>query len=440
MIARIVERLLGNRAMPASADDKGIAGDTAPSGGITTVVPPSHPLVHRDEILDRRARIAGYRFRTLSLAGRAPSAREKSDALKCDNLPLVTEHRMAVVQLEAADWQGEDYRQFATPNTIFQVAPPPGGAIGPWLDSLRAMKADGARIGLDDAVAETAGSDVLRLADAIFVRPGDQSVEALDRRIEGLRRCEPHPLVIADGVHSWDDYRTCLGVGADCCLGDFAVTPDEDRGDDGLPQSRIILIEMLNLLRTDAELAQLAAMAKRDAGVAVKLLEMSNSPLFGLASGAASIDQAIMLLGRESLYRWLAMAIFRAGSGRGVDETLLEVALCRARFMELLGMGRLGQKESDELFVVGLVSVMDKLLHIPMERVLERMALPRRIADALIHREGPYARFLTLAIAVEEGAIRGISRMAGALDLDMELIADSTSAARAWADQSVSLA
>lgn len=434
MIPRVVGKLFGHKSASAPGAIRSAAAELA------VPAPAPSALVHRDEILDGRTRISGYRFRPLSLDSQPPSPTAKIAALKGDNLASFAQRRMAVVPLRVSEWEGGDFQQFVTPNTFFEIeVPAPGGDVGAWRDAVRQIKAAGARVGMDSVVVSSHTAETVALADAVFVKPADYSVEGLDRTIAQLRGHASQPTVVADGVYSWSDYRACLGMGAHYCLGDFATTPDAEDKRDALPQSRVILIEMLNLLRGDADLSLLASMAKRDPGVALKILEMTNSPLVGLRSPAASIDQAIMVLGRDALYRWLAVAVFRAGDGRGIDETLLEIALRRGRFMELLGCTALSKQESDELFVVGLMSLVDRLFNLPMERALEKMTLPRRILDALVHRDGPYAGFLRLALAAEEGAPRAIAGLAAKLALDAETVIETDNAAHAWAEQSVAL-
>jgi len=169
-----------------------------------------------------------------------------------------------------------------------------------------------------------------------------------------------------------------------------------------LTQSRLILMELLNLLRQNAEISALAAVAKRDPGVTLKIIEMANSPLSGLTAPIASLEQALLILGREVLYRWLALSIYRT-SNDGRDETLLEIALGRAFFLEQVAVGCRSKQESDELFLVGMLSLLDILLGLPMTKAIDGIILPQAIIDVLVKSEGPYARFLLLALAREKG-------------------------------------
>ncbi len=143
-----------------------------------------------------------------------------------------------------------------------------------------------------------------------------------------------------------------------------------------------------------------------------------------------------MVLGRDMLYRWLSLGIFRAGSNPR-DETLLEIALNRARFLELVGQGVRSKQECDELFLVGMFSLLDSLLGMPMAQVIEWMTLPEVVRQVLLHCEGPHGRFLMLAMATEKGRTDKVARLAEQMGISLETIADSRTEALAWAEEAM---
>lgn len=113
---------------------------------------------------------------------------------------------------------------------------------------------------------------------------------------------------------------------------------------------------------------------------------------------------------------------------------LLEIALRRARFLELIAQGENSKQRCDELFLVGMFSVFDSLLGLSMEKVLEKIHLPDAVAEALAHSEGPYATYLTLALAMEKGRSELAGKMAQRLGLSLQDVADDSAAALEWAE------
>jgi len=113
-----------------------------------------------------------------------------------------------------------------------------------------------------------------------------------------------------------------------------------------------------------------------------------------------------MMVGREQLYRWLTLSLFRVGSHRERDEALLELALARARFIELLVEQQLSKAQAGEAFFVGLLSMRDCLLSQSLEIILSRLNVAEHVASVLRRSEGPYAPCVRLALAVEQGQRR----------------------------------
>jgi len=146
-----------------------------------------------------------------------------------------------------------------------------------------------------------------------------------------------------------------------------------------------------------------------------------------------------MVLGREQLYRWLSIGMFRTGASSPRDEVLLELALARGRFLEILGQENLAKPECDELFLLGLLSLLDSLLGLPMSAVVEKIHLSPDLKAVLLSSSGPLGRYLMLAIAVEKGNIGNVARLAGQLGYPLELIESASIEAIRWAEEAVNL-
>src|SRR5471032_1054180 len=117
-----------------------------------------------------------------------------------------------------------------------------------------------------------------------------------------------------------------------------------------------------------------------------------------------------MVLGRNQLYRGLTMSMFRLGGGnRERDESLLEVALTRARFLEMVAQDQLPQAKRDELFLV----------------------------DVLLKSEGPYASYLMLVLLLERNKVERAMEVADGMGLPIEGMGEIGAAAFQWAQDSL---
>lgn len=441
----LIKRLVGNQPAaeinpdPFGRDKKPVDPAaplfTAPSRETPPIV------LQRDEIIDAKTRIGGYRFAAhVPDSPHEPNPRATLEALRAANVAVFAERRMALIPLPAVQWIGFDFRPLIGPHTVFLLDPP--GASLPrerWREAALAIHAAGARVG----VAAPGGSGdrelILECADLLLVDFSAYSLAGLERALTAFKTEFPRLQLLVENVDGWPERRLCVSRGADFCMGPFATAPDEEQQAGEISQSRLVLIEMLNLLRKDADLSDIAKVAKRDPGVAVKVVAMANSPIMGLDNPVSGIDQAIMMLGREQLYRWLSLAMFRAGANSPRDEVLLELALARGRFLELVGQGRQGKRECDELFLVGLLSMLDSLLGVPMAKVVERIHLSAEIKDVLLNSAGPFGRYLMLAIAVEKGRVEQTARLAEQTAIPLDEIEKASAEALEWAEGAVRL-
>jgi c-di-GMP-related signal transduction protein len=111
---------------------------------------------------------------------------------------------------------------------------------------------------------------------------------------------------------------------------------------------------------------------------------------------------------------------------------LLQAAIVRGRFVELLGVGLLPASEAGNLFVVGLFSLLDQLLGVPMPQLMRQVSLPDAIVQALLHRENIYGPLLGLAEACEGGIGSGPA-LADALFMTPSQVNKAHGSAMVWA-------
>lgn len=437
-----IKRVFGVGAGP-SAPDKGETPPDLPLAPAPAMpVRKAPPVVlQRDEIIDAKTRIAGYRFSArLPDSGQLADAAATLEILVANHVAAFAERRLALIPLSHEDWLRHDYTPLIGPQTTFLLGLPSGAKVSAgWNDVAAAIHGAGARIALDGSDIVTHRQTIIEHADYLLLDFSALSLSSLEVLLRTLRQEKPGLALIADQVRRWPEHRYCVSHDIAYCLGSFSTEPDEAQQAQEIGQSQLVIIEMLNQLRKDAELADIAQIAKRDPGVIVKVMAMANSPMAGLAQPVVSVDQAIMVLGREQLYRWLAIGMFRAGAASPRDEVLLELALARGRFLEVLGQEKHSKLECDEFFLLGLLSLLDSLLGQPMSAVAARLNLLPALSEALLSSSGPLARYLMLAIAVEKGRVQNVTRLAEELGFSLEAIESASLEAIGWAEEAVRL-
>lgn len=160
------------------------------------------------------------------------------------------------------------------------------------------------------------------------------------------------------------------------------------------------LVSLAAMQSGTATIEELESVIDRDVGLSVKLLRYINSAYVGMRGSITSIRQAVMMLGSRGVSRWALLVALTGGPS--TPRELSVVGLTRARMCELLGTDR-EDVASDQLFTVGLLSVADALLEVPLETIVEELPLADEVGAALLHRDGPAGAILDAVVSYERG-------------------------------------
>lgn len=284
--------------------------------------------------------------------------------------------------------------------------------------SLEDHRARGYKIALDDFSWSEERAQLLDHVDIVKVELLGRDPEAVAGDVARLSRYDC--TLLAEKVETKEEYERCQELGFDLFQGYFFCKPERMQARSVAPNRLSILQLVAALQEPGIDLRRLEVLVSRDIALSYRLLRYINSAFFGLRREIDSIGRALMLLGLDNVKRWATLSVFA-----GVDEKpreLIETALVRARFCELAGEG-----SRDQLFTLGLFSVVDALMDAPMETLLASMPFPDDMREALIAHSGPKGELLEAALSFERGEFEpSLERFAAA---HLEAIAWATNAA-----------
>lgn len=238
---------------------------------------------------------------------------------------------------------------------------------------------------------------------------------------------------IARGVSDSRQYRFCRDAGFQLFQGYFftrpEIVPTREPGA-GLAQ----LVQIFDLVGAQASPREIENAFKHDPTLMLKLLGYINSAGMGMVHKVTSVAHAVQILGYKQLYRWVALLLYTAGKGE-TPAALMKTVLTRSRLIELLGRDVVPKHEQDNLFVVGMVSLLDVVFGRPLIEVLARLPLPDAVLRAVLDHEGTLGLLLMLAEALEAGELDRVASLAAALGLDEARINQSQWDAVRWAEK-----
>lgn len=247
--------------------------------------------------------------------------------------------------------------------------------------------------------------------------------------------------LVAEKVETHTEYRTCLDVGFDYFQGYYFAKPTVMAGRK-LSPSQTTVLDLMNLVTSDADNSEIEKIVKREVTLGLNLLRLVNTPAVGASRRIESISQALILLGRRQLQRWLQILLYAEPGVRGHSQSpLLMLATTRARLMELLAQRlRPGQRNvADVAFTVGMMSLMDTLFCIPMQDIVEQIPVIDEVRHALLVRKGFFGELLRLAEALEQmdEASEAVLPALHELSIDGDDLAELEISAFEWSDKVV---
>ena len=223
---------------------------------------------------------------------------------------------------------------------------------------------------------------------------------------------------IAENVRSIDSFERCRQGGCQWFAGDYALHSDPQQ----LPRGgtrQALLMQLLSLIAREAESPEIEHVIKQDANLSYQLLKLVNSVAFSLTREISSFGQAITLLGRRQLQRWLQLLLYARNGRDGARSPLLPRAALRAALMEAL-VEDCGNGSAEHAFMVGMFSLLDRLLGGAMVDILAPLHLPAEVKTALVSRSGPLGACLGAVEAADAGDCIALAERLADLKIDAD--------------------
>jgi len=199
----------------------------------------------------------------------------------------------------------------------------------------------------------------------------------------------PNIKLVACGVDTMDDFKMLKKSGGYSFYeGDFYRLPIT-KGAKEVSPLKTNYIELLNIVNgPDFDLTDAADVIGRDTALVISLLEIVNR--IAVNSEITSIRHAAAMLGQKELKKWITTAVTKQLCDDKPSE-ISRTSLLRAKFAEnLANLFDLGG-QSQELFMMGLFSIIDIILDKPMKEALEMLHVSKNVQDALVEGTGPFA-------------------------------------------------
>ncbi|MHB1291705.1 MAG: EAL and HDOD domain-containing protein [Sulfuricella sp.] len=295
----------------------------------------------------------------------------------------------------------------------------------------RELKAMGFSLALDDFGGDPQFEPLFDIVEVVKFDLPQMGQEALEKHVSHIKRWPVK--LLAEKVENIDQAIQCKGLGFDLFQGYYFARPvilSGRRAD----SSKLALMRLLGLVLNDANTPEIEQVFKHDPSLSYNLLRLVNSVAMGMRCKISSLRQAIVVLGRQQLQRWLQLLLF-VNQGGDIQNPLLELAATRGKLMELLAMELSPQDRDshDRAFMTGIMSLLDTLLGMPMEEVVQQVNLASDVENALLNHEGKLGGLLLLVEKMEQNDFDTAEGLLADMQLNLGNLMQAQIEAMRWA-------
>ena len=372
----------------------------------------------RQPIYDNRLNVYGYEllYRRGPALGpgemsEADSARSLTNALIEIGLnELVSRHKAFVNVSEGLITSGV-LESFPRTRVILEVLEDvrPTEAV---LTELKRLRKMGYTIALDDFIWNELTEPMLPLADLIKIDISQYHMTALP---ETLRKLRERPLrILAERVETHEEYAECRAMGFEYFQGYFMAKPEVVEGR-SLPMNHLALVRLISKVNDpNLTLEDLEGIIASEVQLNVRLLKFIKGAYYDLPSKVDSIRKALLFVGIKTLAALASLLMLSQFSHKPSE--LVFTAMMRAKMCEQMARAK-GFADTDRHFTVGMLSVLDALLDVPMKELLAQLPLSEEVNVALLDAEcdSELAVVLQATLAYERGNFEAVTSAGFAL-------------------------
>jgi EAL and modified HD-GYP domain-containing signal transduction protein len=231
--------------------------------------------------------------------------------------------------------------------------------------------------------------------------------------------------ILAEKVETQEQFDKYKALGCDYFQGYFFARPDiiENKSID---PAQLLILRLIRHVQNGSATDEICRTFEQNAALTLQLLRFVNSAAFSFRASIKSIRQAILLLGPNQLKSWLLLISYANPSKgiQGLQNPLLTLAQTRANMMQMFCKGIYKQMCSKTILeksaFIGLLSLIEALLHAPMQSILNELNVDEEIIQTLVFSTGELGTILQLVCAVERFDTQSVDEILETLPLSRE--------------------
>lgn len=269
------------------------------------------------------------------------------------------------------------------------------------INALSLFKQKGFTIALDDFVYHQKFDPMMALCRIIKFDLKQTPLDTLSPVVNEITMNFDITL-LAEKIETHKEFEQAWDMGFTLFQGYFFSKP-EMMSSTGIAAGQVTklgLIQEFN--KSDMDIENAETLIKNDAAISYKLLKFINSAYFARINPINTIKDAITYIGTDELRKFISVIVM-SDLSQGKPNELVRSAIVRAKMCEKLGAILKIDFTKDELFTLGLFSLMDAMLDCEMEDILEHINFSDKMKDAMLGKNGHFNRILKIIETIDRG-------------------------------------
>jgi c-di-GMP-related signal transduction protein len=259
------------------------------------------------------------------------------------------------------------------------------------------LKEGGFRLALDDFSPNEDKGELKELVDYVKV---DFRASDYDERQRIYNMFGKRTIFLAEKVETLVEVQAAQAEGNKLFQGYFHARP-EIIAEAQISSAKAVYLQLFSALASASmDRTKVERLLLMEPSLCYRLLRLANSAAYGFRNRISSIQVALNVVGEDAFRKLVAVVLAGNMSHSGLDR-VVEQALERAFFCEFLAP--VLQENAAELYMLGMLSMMDRMLQIPMQKLLELISVESRIQEALLGSEDGMGKALMLCRYEERG-------------------------------------
>lgn len=285
------------------------------------------------------------------------------------------------------------------------------------INKLLSLKDLGYYIALDDVVEV---EHIVKFIGVIDIVKVDFRLATSEARKKIAYICNKYNIdMLAEKVETSEELNEAKELGYIYFQGYYYSKSSIFLGKDIAVKNTSIFMLLVELIKENYDIDKVEYIMKTDVALTYKFLKFINSSYFNFLQEIKSIRQAIILIGREELRKWLS--ILTVVEMSSINSGYANSIIIRAKFCEEIS-NIISSNYAPQAFMVGLFSNMHQMIEKNIDYVVKELPLNSEIKNALLGEQNVLKDILDLALAYEKVDSDKITEMRKKMSINEDLL------------------